>query len=52
MPDFDEKEVEAAKKVAIAHYKLITENKQDDWLKTMEPRKKHDALRYYWQLTL
>ena len=45
---FDEKEVEKAKAVAIKHYKLITEGKQEEWLKTMEPRKKPDAIRYYW----
>lgn len=45
---FDEKEVEKAKAIAIAHYKLITEGKQEEWLKTMEPNKKSTAIRYYW----
>ncbi len=42
------KEVEKAKKVAIAHYKLITENKQNEWLKTLHKSQQSTAKRYYW----
>ena len=47
---FDMNEVEKAKKIAILHYKLLAENKLDEWLeKTVKKRSQKTAKNYWWE---
>ncbi|MHA1382700.1 MAG: hypothetical protein ACTSR3_02980 [Candidatus Helarchaeota archaeon] len=45
---FDEKEVEKAKAVALAHYKLIQENNKEEWMNTIKKISQKNAERYWW----